>query len=173
MSWHLIVERKLNEAFAEGLFDNLPGVGKPFASDDDALVPVSWRVAFHLLKRSDLAPAWILMDADIRKDRDSARLAFACAALHLEEHDPEYTRAVQVFAQRLAQINESIDELNLRIPTAQLARPRLNPNREIEHIRCGSVAGRPAEMANTGRPELSDSNFAQAFNASILPRTGR
>jgi len=134
VSWHLIVERRLREAFAEGLFDDLPGAGKPLRWDDDALVPPAWRVAFHLLSQSGLAPAWIMLDAEIRKDLRAARQSFASAAAHLDEGDPDYTGAVERLAARLAEINAAIDELNLRIPSPQWSRPRLDLDGEVELV---------------------------------------
>jgi DnaJ family protein C protein 28 len=138
MSWHLILERRLMQAFADGLFDDLPGAGRPLLWDDESLVPPSWRAAFRLLAQSGLAPEWITLDGEIRKDLQAARRSFASAAAHLDEDDPDYARAVERLARRLGKINAAIDELNLRIPSPQLSRVHLKPAREIERIRCGS-----------------------------------
>jgi len=123
-------------------FDNLAGKGKPLVWEDEALVPPSWRVAFHLLSQSDLAPVWIMLDAEIRKDHEAAVRAFSRAVTGREEGDPKCARAAQQFSQRLVHINKQIDELNLRVPLPGLARARLNPAVEIEHIRRASSAGR-------------------------------
>lgn len=135
MSIHLIVERRLMEAFADGLFDDLPGAGRPLQWDDETLVPPTWRAAFHLLTQSGLAPEWIMLDGEIRKDLQEARRSYARAAAGLNESDPECARAIEHLARRLGRINVAIDEFNLRIPSTQLSRARLNPEREIERIR--------------------------------------
>jgi len=141
MSWQRVVENRLAAAVNEGLFDNLAGKGKPLVWEDEALVPPSWRVAFHLLRQSGHAPAWIMLEADIRKDHEAARRAFSRAVTGREEGDPECARAALQFSQRLVHINELIDELNLRVPLPGLARARLNPGVGIEQIRCAPSAG--------------------------------
>jgi DnaJ family protein C protein 28 len=140
MPWDWIVERRLREAVAEGLFENLPGAGKPLRWDDDTLVPLSWRAAFHLLRKSGLAPAWIMLDVEIRDDLRVARQGFSRAAELLDDQDPEYMRAVEQFAHGLAKINKAIDELNLQVPSPRLTRERLNPDREIERIIRASIS---------------------------------
>jgi hypothetical protein len=95
-----------------------------------------------LLSQSGLAPVWIMLDAEIRKDHEAAVRAFSRAVTGREEGDPKCARAAQQFSQRLVHINKQIDELNLRVPLPGLARARLNPAVEIEHIRRASSAGR-------------------------------
>jgi type II secretory pathway component PulJ len=48
----LIAEEKILEAQREGLFDNLPGSGKPLPPDDDARFPPELRMAYKILKNS-------------------------------------------------------------------------------------------------------------------------
>jgi hypothetical protein len=132
--WESIVDRRIREAFAEGLFENLPGAGKPLQWEDEALVPPSWRAAFHLLHQSGLAPAWIMLDAKIRDDVGVARQALVRAVAQLDDQDPELCRAVELFTQRVAEINRAIDALNLQVPSSRLARARLQPHFEVERI---------------------------------------
>jgi len=155
MCWQRIVENRLAVAVDEGLFDNLAGKGKPLVWEDEALVPPSWRAAFRLLSQSGLAPAWIMLEAEIRKDHEAAGRASSRAVTGLEEGDPECACAALQFSQRLVQINKRIDELNLRIPLPGLARARLNPTVEIEQIRCAPSAGRMPTEGEGGPTGLS------------------
>jgi hypothetical protein len=132
--WESIVERRIREAVDDGLFENLPGAGKPLQWEDDTLVPPSWRAAFHLLRQSGLAPAWIMLDAEIRRDQLAARQALSRAIAQLDEQDPELCRAVEQFTQRVVEINRAIDDLNLQVPSPRLGRGRLRPDLEIERI---------------------------------------
>ncbi len=132
--WELIAERRIRAAFAEGQFENLPGVGKPLQWENDAMVPPSWRAAFHLLSQSGMAPAWIMLDAEIRQDQQAARQAFSMAVAQLDGQDPGYGRAVNQFTQRVAEINHAIDNLNLQVPTPHLVRARLQADLEIARI---------------------------------------
>lgn len=52
-----LAERRIAEAQADGVFDALPGAGKPLALDDDALVPEELRAAYRILKNSGFVPA--------------------------------------------------------------------------------------------------------------------
>lgn len=47
-----IAERKIEEALAEGAFDNLPGLGKPLQLDDLSHMPPDMRMAYTILKNS-------------------------------------------------------------------------------------------------------------------------
>lgn len=47
-----IAERKIEEAMAEGAFDNLPGLGKPLQLEDLSHMPADMRMAYTILKNS-------------------------------------------------------------------------------------------------------------------------
>ena len=47
-----IAERRIADAMAQGVFDDLPGKGKPVCLDDDALIPAELRLAYRVLKNS-------------------------------------------------------------------------------------------------------------------------
>src|SRR5512146_3263613 len=51
-----IVEQRIEEARAEGKFDNLSGAGKPLRRDDDEVWAGDRALAYHLLKSNDVAP---------------------------------------------------------------------------------------------------------------------
>lgn len=47
-----VAERKIEEAIAEGAFDNLPGLGKPLVLEDLSNMPPDMRMAYTILKNS-------------------------------------------------------------------------------------------------------------------------
>ena len=47
-----VAERKIEEALAEGQFDNLPGMGKPLELEDCSHLPPDMRMAYTILKNS-------------------------------------------------------------------------------------------------------------------------
>ena len=59
-----VVEERIRTAQAEGLFDNLPGKGKPLNLGDDSGVPEDLRLAFKVLKNADCLP----IEMDLRKE---------------------------------------------------------------------------------------------------------
>jgi len=48
----LLAERKIQEAMAEGQFDNLPGCGRPQVLEDLSHLPEDLRLAYRILKNS-------------------------------------------------------------------------------------------------------------------------
>jgi hypothetical protein len=62
--FHNIVEERIQDAQREGLFDNLPGKGKPLQVDDDSGIPEDLRLTFKILKNSNCLP----IEMEIRKE---------------------------------------------------------------------------------------------------------
>ena len=59
MAWSFfqrVVEERILEAQRAGVFDNLPGKGKPLELDDQSWVPEELRVAYHVLKNAHVLP---------------------------------------------------------------------------------------------------------------------
>ncbi len=46
---HRLVEDRIQKAQEEGVFDNLPGKGKPLNLDDDSIIPEDLRLTFKVL----------------------------------------------------------------------------------------------------------------------------
>jgi hypothetical protein len=59
-----LAEDRIEEAQREGLFDNLPGKGKPLNLDDDSGVPEDLRLTFKILKNSNCLP----IEMELRKE---------------------------------------------------------------------------------------------------------
>jgi len=51
-----IAENRILEALEAGLFDNLPGRGKPLRLEDDSNVPEDLRLAYKIMKMADCLP---------------------------------------------------------------------------------------------------------------------
>ena len=49
-----LAEKRIEDAVAQGEFDNLPGAGRPLELDDDPLVPEEMRMAHRILKNADV-----------------------------------------------------------------------------------------------------------------------
>ena len=61
---HKLAEDRIEEAQREGLFDNLPGKGKPLNLDEDSGVPEDLRLTFKILKNSNCLP----VEMELRKE---------------------------------------------------------------------------------------------------------
>ena len=65
MGWiERIAEERIRTAQDEGLFDNLPGKGKPLQLEDDSAVPEELRLTFKILRNAGYLP----IEMEIRKE---------------------------------------------------------------------------------------------------------
>jgi hypothetical protein len=65
-----IVEERIKMAQYQGMFENLPGAGKPLDLSDDRHVPEDLRLAYKILKNADCIPPEIEMRKEIRRTED-------------------------------------------------------------------------------------------------------
>lgn len=93
-----IVEQRIRDAQEQGLFDNLPGRGKPLKLDDDSSVPEDLRLTFKVLKNSNCLP----IEMELRKEVYNLR------QLLNEAIDPETRRQLR------RELNLLVLNLNLR-----------------------------------------------------------
>lgn len=80
-----IAERKIADAIDQGLFDNLPGKGKPLVLDDDSLTPAASRVGNRILKNAGVVPDWVSFEGEI----DAAKATAAAFLAKWSQHSPE------------------------------------------------------------------------------------
>jgi hypothetical protein len=150
-AWEWLAERRLQQAIDDGLLENLPGQGRPLPAEDDRLVPEEWRLAFHVLKSSGHAPAWI----ELRKEVE-ARLEAASRDLSRargEERVSARARAYQRFTLEVQEVNQLIDLANLRAGHPSLHRPRVDPQRLAEALL--NAASDHSDDSILGRPTAS------------------
>jgi DnaJ family protein C protein 28 len=75
VNWITIVaERRIEEAIEQGLFDNLPGKGKPLVFDDDPLSPPHLRVVPKVLHNARVVPTWISLEHEIEEAKVKAEI---------------------------------------------------------------------------------------------------
>lgn len=61
-----LAERRIAEAEEDGVFDNLPGTGKPLQLEDDSLIPEDLRMAYKVLKNAGYLPEEIQQRKDVQ-----------------------------------------------------------------------------------------------------------
>lgn len=116
MSFDLVVEEKIKEAIRQGVFDNLPGAGKPLDLDDDKMIPEDLRLAYGILKNAGFVPP----ELETRKEAASLR-ALIDAGI---EDDAARRRAIT----RLALIETALEAhggFSARLPRASSYYARL------------------------------------------------
>jgi hypothetical protein len=95
---HRLVEDRIQRAQEEGLFDNLPGEGKPLNLDDDSSIPEDLRLTFKVLKNAHCLP----IEMELRKEIFNLRQLLDVAI------DPEARRELR------RELNHLILDLNLQ-----------------------------------------------------------
>jgi hypothetical protein len=142
MSWfEIIADRKIRDAIDEGLFDNLPGKGKPLPFDLDFTTPADQRLAARLMKDANILPDWIEVDKDVRRRReqweDRLRDYSHEREVALRKLSPEgdgsalalLDRQRDAFliaaARHAREYNRQVDRLNLLVPPTVPQRLRL------------------------------------------------
>ena len=59
-----LVEERIQKAQEEGVFNNLPGQGKPLKLDDDSAIPEDLRLTYKILKNANCLP----VEMELRKE---------------------------------------------------------------------------------------------------------
>jgi DnaJ family protein C protein 28 len=132
-----LIEQRIQEAMANGEFDNLRGKGKPLPLNANPYLDRSQELAFGLLQNNGFAPEWIERDKEIRQEIDTARERLQRAwqeYLSRPADGSTWQRAVSRFEETLGKINRKIDGFNLITPVLSCQRPRLRLADELRRV---------------------------------------
>ncbi len=153
------IEKQIRQAIERGEFDHLPGKGKPLDLSENPYTPADWRLAYKVLQDAGIAPDWIELDKEIRRESDALRAWLARQAqwqrdrrarskvLSPPKMIAERERLAQVrektgaeYRAHAAALNKLIDLYNLKAPTAELHRARIRIEEEIQKFldACGA-----------------------------------
>ena len=126
------IDKIIENAIAEGKFENLPGEGQPIEWDLNDFSGDDWELAHHLLKENGFAPEFIELRKAIEQDLEQAqkeyRIAFAYKNQSLELGEPvasidrHWNPAKAKYAQTIETLNKRIADYNLIIPSDQFYR---------------------------------------------------
>jgi len=134
INWPELVERRIREAQDNGLFDQLPGKGKPLDLTRNPFVKPGWESAYRVLEANGFTLDWIELDKAIRTELEECR-RFLEGQLHWVESklgsledsqttDRElqdaYESTVHRYRQSAEASNERMALLNLTIPPVNL-----------------------------------------------------
>jgi hypothetical protein len=112
-----LIEQRIQQAQEDGLFDNLPGAGKPLKLDDDALVPMEDRAGHRLLKNSGFTLPWIAARQDIDEQRAQLDKWLSQANRRWLRLDAAGRAVLKVaYRRRLDDLQRLILNFNLKVP---------------------------------------------------------
>ena len=142
--WGKLVEERLQAAFSEGKFSNLPGKGKPLDMDLDPLAdPAQW-MARHILRNSGMSLPWIEERRRIEQLLAEATTELArswsvyAASLAGEAPSPvaelRWQEALTAFREQISALNRRIRTYNLSVPHVRLQRCLIEVRREVARL---------------------------------------
>ncbi|MDY6952310.1 MAG: DnaJ family domain-containing protein [Thermodesulfobacteriota bacterium] len=65
-----IAEKRIQQAVRDGIFEDLPGAGKPLKLEDESHIPEDLRVAYKVLKNANCVPPEVSLRKEIAKAED-------------------------------------------------------------------------------------------------------
>ena len=143
-----LVEQRIEEARAEGKFDNLSGTGKPLPRDDSDVWAGDRALAYHLLKSNDVAPPELERGREIdteleraeepvralRHYRDTLAARRTVFASDRRAYNIQRDATERRYNEALRAINSKILSLNIIAPAA-LHRRTIPVERRMEAFR--------------------------------------
>ncbi|MEL6150728.1 MAG: DnaJ family domain-containing protein [Chloroflexota bacterium] len=150
------IEQAIRQAMRDGLFDSLPGAGKPLnlSGEDDANTPNDMRLAYKIMKDNDIAPEWMMLSDILEQQQKKIHyelqrgLRAYRGALHDAERDGDlgrrhranrtWERLLGTFEEVVAQYNQNILTYNIKVPTMIAKRPYMDLQKEIERLQNSS-----------------------------------
>ncbi len=108
-----IAENRILEAMETGLFEDLPGKGRPLALEDDSHVPPELRMAYKVLKMADCLPP----ELEVRKE--IVRLQDLVASLPDEAEKLKHMRRLNFYVMKLSmmrKVSPLVEEHELYAP---------------------------------------------------------
>jgi DnaJ family protein C protein 28 len=138
------IESIIQNAMERGVFENLPGKGKPLDLRENPMVAREWRTAYAMLEKEGFALPWMEDRKEIEKDLKAAqqhlkrtwmwrqrRLASGDNSPVVEQ---EWRRAKARFSDEVIELNKRVEAYNAQIPSDIFFRSRILIQREVEEI---------------------------------------
>lgn len=142
--WSEVMDELFEEARRDGVFDNLPGHGKPLKLTANPFAPET-QLAYQLLKDNDFTLPWIAERNDIFSRIEELRDEIRSVWLkYRAEYQVSHSDTVRMglasgwrdhidrWRIQTGKLNKLIDDINLKLPGAQLEIVKLSVKRELE-----------------------------------------
>ena len=131
--WQRIAEERIQQAIEAGAFEDLPGAGQPLELEENPFEG-AWQPAYRLLKNADMAPRWIELDLEVR--RETERLRCELRRVH-QRHGTDgllWERALERFQEQVERLNAKVHLRNHLAPNSVVPRFPLRPGRELRRV---------------------------------------
>lgn len=143
--WQDFISQRIDEAMAQGVFDDLPGKGKPLNLSENPNEPPDMVMANKILKNNEVSPPWIADRKKLLEDIEQLRAEMAqrwgwmredWAATNMDRERLARRWADQInrWTAQIATLNNRIRDLNLILPIWRLEILRLHLADELTRI---------------------------------------
>ncbi len=143
--WQDLISEQLDEAAANGAFENLPGKGQPLRLNEHPNEPADMRMANKLLKDNNLTPTWIgdrkellaeieTLRGEMRQQWDLIYAGAEASGSDSEAFMRSWHRSLRQWEARIAELNRRIVNLNIALPIWRMELRRLRLDEELRRI---------------------------------------
>lgn len=144
--WHNLIDDLIQEGREDGVFDNLPGKGKPLKLNKNIYAADS-ELAHSLMKHNDLTPAWIMNRNHILEKLDALRAHMRRTwqrherefrliedACHRDSLTISWDNVCQKWQGEIDKLNKEINDFNLKRPIDRMELIKLNLESELKRV---------------------------------------
>ncbi|MEP7215330.1 MAG: DUF1992 domain-containing protein [Anaerolineaceae bacterium] len=144
MSFEKVIESAIQEAIAEGMFDNLPGAGKPLPFNDQELMAGENWLGYKVLLNGGMVPGWLdlghQIESDLQKLRQLESQHQSLIDLAVSTGDWERNRialghALKRYEDHARSVRRKQDNYNLSAPGMRTERPAIWVEHHLERLR--------------------------------------
>lgn len=144
-AWQDLITEQLDEAAANGAFENLPGKGRPLRLNEHPNEPADMRMANKLLKDNGLTPTWIgdrkellaeidALRTEMERRWELMRTSAEASGSEREAFARSWRRSVRDWEARVVELNKRIVSLNIGLPIWRMELHRLRLDEELKRI---------------------------------------
>ena len=145
VGYEKLVESQIEDAIARGVFNNLPGQGRPLELDESTrfLAGENW-LGYKILRDNSLLPEWLEIARDIeRQERELERIdaehaeavARAASLSDWEGAAPAIEFSLRRYESAARRLRASQDQFNVKAPGIRSERPAIWVEQQLERLR--------------------------------------
>ena len=144
MSFEKVIESAIQDAIAQGAFDNLPGAGKPLPMTDPELMAGENWLGYKVLQNGGMVPEWLGLGQEIERDLQRLRqleaqhqslIDLSLATGDWERNRMALSHALQRYEEYARTIRRKQDNYNWTAPGIRTERPGIWVEHHLARLR--------------------------------------
>jgi len=138
------LDEQIRQAMKDGVFDDLPGKGKPLDLSENPHEDPGWRLANRMLRANGFSLPWIetrrATETEYEESQVKLKRCWEWRQTALDRNQPyaevedEWQKALASFQDAISRLNKRIFNYNLEVPLDQFKRRQISLEREISKI---------------------------------------